>query len=256
MVGADLANLVNEAALLAARRGHDRVNTADFADALEKIVLGTARGIMLSPEETRADRLPRVGARAARHAHARRRPGPQGVDHSPRPGAGRDVPGAGGRPVRLLGDVSARAGSSERSVAVPPRRSSTATSPRARRATWTRSATSPGRWSAAGACRARSARSPFCRRRGRSRRWASTVSRRPPRSSSTGRSGASSTSATRRPSPPCSPTATSSTGWRTPCSRRRPSTRTRRTRPRGCPATSAPGALARGDVPVAQVGGV
>jgi cell division protease FtsH len=51
MVGADLKNLVNEAALLAARRGHDRVATADFSDALEKIVLGTARGIMLSPEE-------------------------------------------------------------------------------------------------------------------------------------------------------------------------------------------------------------
>ncbi|HVN13360.1 MAG TPA: ATP-dependent zinc metalloprotease FtsH [Kineosporiaceae bacterium] len=51
MVGADLANLVNEAALLAARRGHERVTAADFADALEKIVLGTARGIMLSPEE-------------------------------------------------------------------------------------------------------------------------------------------------------------------------------------------------------------
>ena len=36
MVGADLANLVNEAALLAARRGHDRAALADFTDALEK----------------------------------------------------------------------------------------------------------------------------------------------------------------------------------------------------------------------------
>ena len=51
MVGADLANLVNEAALLGARRGHVRVGAADFADALEKIVLGTARGITLSREE-------------------------------------------------------------------------------------------------------------------------------------------------------------------------------------------------------------
>src|SRR4051794_18330458 len=48
MVGADLANLVNEAALLAARREHDRVALADFADALEKIVLGTQRHIVLS----------------------------------------------------------------------------------------------------------------------------------------------------------------------------------------------------------------
>ncbi len=51
MVGADLANLVNEAALTAARRGHDTVTAADFADALEKIVLGTVRGIMLSRED-------------------------------------------------------------------------------------------------------------------------------------------------------------------------------------------------------------
>src|SRR5918994_7420793 len=40
MVGADLANLVNEAALTAARRGHDVVEEADFTDALERIVLG------------------------------------------------------------------------------------------------------------------------------------------------------------------------------------------------------------------------
>jgi len=51
MVGADLKNLVNEAALLAARRDHELVTAADFSDALEKIVLGTVRGIMLSPEE-------------------------------------------------------------------------------------------------------------------------------------------------------------------------------------------------------------
>jgi cell division protease FtsH len=51
MVGADLKNLVNEAALLAARRNHDQVTPADFGDALEKIVLGTARGIMLSLED-------------------------------------------------------------------------------------------------------------------------------------------------------------------------------------------------------------
>ncbi|WP_433717696.1 ATP-dependent zinc metalloprotease FtsH [Actinoplanes sp. CA-051413] len=51
MVGADLKNLVNEAALLAARRKHEQVAVADFSDALEKIVLGTVRGIMLTPEE-------------------------------------------------------------------------------------------------------------------------------------------------------------------------------------------------------------
>ena len=51
MVGADLKNLVNEAALLAARRFHDRVEMSDFADALEKVVLGTARRIVISAED-------------------------------------------------------------------------------------------------------------------------------------------------------------------------------------------------------------
>ncbi len=51
MVGADLQNLVNEAALTAARRGHDKVQTADFTDTLERIVLGAERRIMLSPAE-------------------------------------------------------------------------------------------------------------------------------------------------------------------------------------------------------------
>jgi cell division protease FtsH len=51
MVGADLANLANEAALLAARRDHDKVHMADFTDALEKILLGAERGIVLSPED-------------------------------------------------------------------------------------------------------------------------------------------------------------------------------------------------------------
>ena len=51
MVGADLANLANEAALLAARRGHDKVQIADFTDSLEKILLGAPRGIVLSPAD-------------------------------------------------------------------------------------------------------------------------------------------------------------------------------------------------------------
>jgi cell division protease FtsH len=51
MVGADLANLCNEAALLAAQRNHDRVHMNDFTDSLEKILLGTKRGIILSPED-------------------------------------------------------------------------------------------------------------------------------------------------------------------------------------------------------------
>jgi cell division protease FtsH len=51
MVGADLANLANEAALLAARREHEKVQMADFTDSLEKIMLGAPRGIILSRED-------------------------------------------------------------------------------------------------------------------------------------------------------------------------------------------------------------
>jgi len=51
MVGADLANLANEAALLAARRGHEKVEMSDLTDSLEKILLGSPRGIVLSPAD-------------------------------------------------------------------------------------------------------------------------------------------------------------------------------------------------------------
>jgi cell division protease FtsH len=51
MVGADLANLANEAALLAARREHQKVQMADFTDSLEKIMLGSPRGILLAPAD-------------------------------------------------------------------------------------------------------------------------------------------------------------------------------------------------------------
>ncbi|MCA2179185.1 ATP-dependent zinc metalloprotease FtsH [Nonomuraea glycinis] len=51
MTGADLANLVNEAALLAAKRGREKVGMGDFADALEKLQLGAARSIVMPEEE-------------------------------------------------------------------------------------------------------------------------------------------------------------------------------------------------------------
>jgi cell division protease FtsH len=53
MVGADLANMVNEAALTAARRDREAVTMIDLHDALEKVVLGTERRILLSEGERR-----------------------------------------------------------------------------------------------------------------------------------------------------------------------------------------------------------
>jgi cell division protease FtsH len=55
MVGADLANLVNEAALLAARRNRKRVGPVDFEDAKDKVMMGTERrSLVISDSEKRS----------------------------------------------------------------------------------------------------------------------------------------------------------------------------------------------------------
>ncbi len=48
MSGADLALLVNEAALFAARLDHEAVRQSDFTNAIEKIILGTERAVVMS----------------------------------------------------------------------------------------------------------------------------------------------------------------------------------------------------------------
>ncbi len=51
--GADLANLVNEATLHAARRGEQQVAMRHFVEALDKIVLGLERPVLMSEHERR-----------------------------------------------------------------------------------------------------------------------------------------------------------------------------------------------------------
>ena len=92
LVGAELRNLVNEAALLAARKDASAVRAEDFAEALQKITLGPARHILLNPGRSRAHRLPRGGPRAARAAGARQRSGSPRLDRAARHGAGSDLP--------------------------------------------------------------------------------------------------------------------------------------------------------------------
>ncbi|MFF9770940.1 ATP-dependent zinc metalloprotease FtsH [Streptomyces sp. NPDC014636] len=53
MTGADLANLANEAALLAVKRKQQRVTRADLSDALEKVQLGAERPLVMPAEERR-----------------------------------------------------------------------------------------------------------------------------------------------------------------------------------------------------------
>jgi cell division protease FtsH len=66
MAGADLANIVNEAALAGARRGAAQIGAVDFAEALDRVQLGLRRkGMIMSPAERR-----RVAYHEAGHALA------------------------------------------------------------------------------------------------------------------------------------------------------------------------------------------
>ncbi|UCF85148.1 MAG: ATP-dependent zinc metalloprotease FtsH [Desulfobacteraceae bacterium] len=49
--GADIENMVNEAALMAARRGKDKVDMVDFEDAKDKVMMGTERKSMIISDE-------------------------------------------------------------------------------------------------------------------------------------------------------------------------------------------------------------
>jgi cell division protease FtsH len=53
MVGAELHNLVNEAALTAARRGHDAVLQDDIEEAFDRVVLGAERHLVMTEEDRR-----------------------------------------------------------------------------------------------------------------------------------------------------------------------------------------------------------
>ena len=87
--GADLANLVNEAALLAARRDKRPVAMHDFEDAKDKVMMGAERrshGDDRGREED--DRLARGRPRLVAHQRPGGRPDPQGDDHPARSRAG------------------------------------------------------------------------------------------------------------------------------------------------------------------------
>ena len=65
--GADLANLVNEAALMAARKNKKIVERIDFDEALDKIVLGTERAMIMSEHEKRVVAYHEAGHAVAAH---------------------------------------------------------------------------------------------------------------------------------------------------------------------------------------------
>jgi len=53
MAGADLANLVNEGALLAARKGHDKIFMSDLEEAKDRVMLGAERKSLVMKDEER-----------------------------------------------------------------------------------------------------------------------------------------------------------------------------------------------------------
>ena len=97
--GADLANLVNEAALRAARVGKRLVTMADFEYAKDKVLMGTERRSMaMTDEEKKLTAYHEAGhALVAMHV-PEERSAAQGHDHSARPRARRHHAAAGTRP--------------------------------------------------------------------------------------------------------------------------------------------------------------
>ena len=69
--GADLANLVNEAALLAVRAGRKQVAQTDFSEAIDKVVAGLEKAQpRAQPQGTQNRGLPRGGPRPGGSSHA------------------------------------------------------------------------------------------------------------------------------------------------------------------------------------------
>jgi cell division protease FtsH len=70
LVGADLANIVNEAAILAVRAKHDCITVQDFQEAVEKALIGSAqqKNRVISAEERRTIAFHEAGHAVVMHA--------------------------------------------------------------------------------------------------------------------------------------------------------------------------------------------
>ncbi len=97
--GADLANLVNEAALLAARRNKRLVAMQEFEDAKDKVMMGSERrSMVMTDDEKKMTAYHEAGHALVSHERAGIRPDPQGDDHPARPCAGHgDAPAGTGQ---------------------------------------------------------------------------------------------------------------------------------------------------------------
>ncbi len=110
LTGADIRNLVNEAALWATRNGKDKVDMDDFEHARDRVLMGPKREEVLSGKEKRMTAIHESGHALLAWIVPGRRSGPQGDDHSPRPFAGRHAVAARGRPPEHQRNANCTAG--------------------------------------------------------------------------------------------------------------------------------------------------
>ena len=125
--GADLANLVNEAALLAARAGKRLVTMFDFEAAKDKVLMGVERrSMVMTDDEKRLTAYHEAGHALVGLAVPRHDPLHKVTIIPARPRAGRHHVAAGARPAQLLEASSWNRGWRCCSAAGSPRRSSSA----------------------------------------------------------------------------------------------------------------------------------
>ena len=124
MAGADLANLVNEAAVLAARRNKTLVDMNDFEDAKDKVMLGVERrSLVLTEAERKLTAYHEAGHAIVAVQDSGQRSDPQGHDRAPRSRARAHRVASRSRPAQLLARTGSSAASRCSSAGAWPRRS-------------------------------------------------------------------------------------------------------------------------------------
>ena len=195
MSGADLANLVNEAALFAVRRGAQEVHREDFDAARDRVLMGLKReSLALSEEEKEIIAYHEGGHAVCAYVLEHADPLHKVTILPDRHGARCHAAAARSRSATSTSASTSTTRSSCASAAASPRSSSSATSRPAPRTTSSATPSSPARWCASGACptasvRWRGARRARCSSARTSCTRATTPTR--PPASSTKRSSAS-----------------------------------------------------------------
>ena len=146
--GADLANVVNEAALLTARTGGKQITLVTLEESIDRVMGGPQRKTrLMNDKEKKVTAYHEAGHALVAHALPEHRPGAQGDDPAARPRAGLHDGAARGGPATPSRGPSCSTCWPTPWVAGPPRSWSSTTRPPAPATTSRRPPASPGRWS-------------------------------------------------------------------------------------------------------------